>query len=444
MILQETDLKTRQNMTHFRWIVVALSFIIIIINYMDRSAISYAIGPIKQEFGLNNADFGTIAAAFGLGYMVMTLGGGIFVDLWGARKVWTISGIAWSAVTALLGISSGLWMLAFFRFMLGITEGPCFPALTRVVADWLPMSERARSTAMGLSAVPLASVIGAPFISHLILSVGWKTMFFILGGLGVAWCLLFYAFFRDYPENSSFVSQAELTHIREGKVTSRQSSDEELRRHHLSFGRTTWKFMLTNPALIANNYAFFSFGYLLFFALTWLPGFLEQTYAVKLKDVGWFLIAPWATAFVLLALGGVISDYLWKRTGSIRIARSHMIWICQLLSALCFIPVTLIHSLPSALILISLGVGLGLMPNAAFYAINADLAKDRAATSLGLMDCFAATAAILAPYLTGYLSHVTGNFNSAIGLMVGLTLTSVIGVVLFQHPDRHMEQRESQ
>ncbi|MBX9771909.1 MAG: hypothetical protein K2X29_11085, partial [Candidatus Obscuribacterales bacterium] len=59
--------------TSFRWVVVALAFFITIVNYLDRSAISYAIGPLKREFGLNDADFGLIAAAFGIGYMVMTL-----------------------------------------------------------------------------------------------------------------------------------------------------------------------------------------------------------------------------------------------------------------------------------------------------------------------------------------------------------------------------------
>src|SRR5687768_1805266 len=76
---------TKEKQTNYRWVVIALAFLITIINYLDRSAISYAIGPIKHEFGLNDQDFGFIAAAFGIGYMVMTLGGGILVDRWGAR-----------------------------------------------------------------------------------------------------------------------------------------------------------------------------------------------------------------------------------------------------------------------------------------------------------------------------------------------------------------------
>jgi ACS family hexuronate transporter-like MFS transporter len=427
--------------TSYRWVIMALAFIVIVINYMDRSAISYAIGPIKAEFHLRDEDFGFISSAFGIGYLVMTLGGGIIVDLWGARKAWTWAAVAWSAVTGGIAVVTGFWPLFFMRTMLGVTEGPCFPAMTRTVTDWLPMSERARSTAFGLAAVPLASVIGAPVISHLIVHLGWKMMFVILGSLGLVWAAVWHYAFRDYPENSKHVSPSELEFIREGRESQVGKSDEEIRSHHLGEGKTTWRFMLLNPSLMANNYAFFSFGYLLFFAISWLPGFLQQTFHLQLVHAGELLMVPWLTATFMLAGAGWISDYLWRKTGSIRIARSHMIWICQLLSALCFIPIV-IHpeSLTVAMIFLSLGVGFGMMPNSCFYALNSDLAGDRAGTSLGLMDCFLAAAGILAPSITGWLVTATGNFNFAFILMIAFTLTSVLGIIFFQHPDRDMER----
>jgi len=425
--------------SNYRWVVVLLAFVITIINYLDRSAISYAIGPLKQEFGINDAQFGFIAAAFGIGYMVMTVGGGILVDRHGARSMWALAAVVWSGMTALMGAASSFWMLFSFRTLLGIAEGPSFPALTRSIADWLPMSERARSTALGLAAVPFASVIGAPLISHMIVNLGWKVMFVILGSLGLAWAVVWLWLFSDYPENSPHVSEQELKHIREGMEVDRNRSVEERRHDMHASGKTTWKYMLFNPALMSNNYAFFAFGYLLFFSMTWLPGYLESTYQVQLKQVGIFLIAPWLTAGILLIFAGYLSDWLWLKTGSARVARSHLIWICQLASGLCFLPVVFIHSLPAALFFISLGVGLGMMPNAVFYALNCDLASDRAATSLGIMDCFFAAAGIAAPALTGMLAQATGNFNAAILLLVGFTLTSVVGILLFQHPDKELQ-----
>lgn len=415
-------------MTFYRWTVITLSFIAIIVTYLDRTALSYAITPLETLFHLSNADFGTIAAAFGIGYMIMTVGGGVLVDKYGARKTWSISAVCWSIACGMIGFATGFAWLFIFRLLLGLTEGPSFPSFTRVAADWLPQAERARALAFGLAAVPLASVVGAPIISHLIVHVGWRCMFVLLGILGIVWSIIWYVMFRDRPADSHKVSAAELQHIEHGLATHPNMAT--------ATEKTSWKFMLFNRALLVNNYAFFAFGYLLFFAITWLPGYLEQTYHLQVKEVGWFLVLPWLTAAILIMVGGSLSDWLWKKTASLRIARSHLIWISQLLSAVAFIPVVFCHSLVIAIIGISLGVGFGMMPNAAFYAINADLARDRAATSLGIMDCAFAAAGILAPFITGMLSNITGNFSAAILLMSGLTVSSAIGIILWQFTDK--------
>jgi len=212
-----------------------------------------------------------------------------------------------------IGLAAGFASILLMRALLGVAEGPGFPAMTRVAADWLPARERSRALAFGLAAVPFASVIGAPFISYLVIAAGWRAMFFILGALGTVWACCWYFTYRDNPVKSKHVSPAELQHIEEGMTHQKKAS-------------TTWRDMLSNRALLINNYAFFAFGYLLFFAISWLPGYLEQTYGMNLKEVGWFLVMPWLAATIFILAGGVLSDWLWKRTHSIRISRSHLIW----------------------------------------------------------------------------------------------------------------------
>jgi ACS family hexuronate transporter-like MFS transporter len=415
-------------MTRYRWFIVAVGFFAIIINYLDRTALSYAITPLEESFQLTNTDFGIIAAGFGVGYLIMTVVGGILVDNYGARKIWSASSIAWSFACIMLGFATGFWWLFIFRCLLGIAEGPNFPALSRVNADWLPTSERARALAIGLAAVPFASVLGAPLVSHLLAWLGWRGMFIFLGAFGVIWAFIWVKVFHDKPKESPHVSASELDYIQnEIAITAHP--------HSLVQQKITWRFILFNRALLINNYAFFAFGYLVFFAITWLPGYLEQTYGLKVKEAGWFLIAPWSLATILLILGGILSDWIWKKTHSIRLSRSYIIWICQILSAICFIPIMFHPSLVVAITCISLGIGFGMMPNAAFYAINTDLARERVATSLGVMDCAFAFAGIVAPLLTGWLSSVTGNFAAAFSLLIVLTFSSAIAIILFQHPE---------
>src|SRR5271170_35967 len=103
-----------QKRSGYRWVVIGLAFFITLVNYLDRSAIAYAIGPICLEFKLDNAQFGYLAGAFGIGYMVMTVVGGVMVDRWGAHKVWAGAALVWSLCTSCMGLAgsfAGLFAL---------------------------------------------------------------------------------------------------------------------------------------------------------------------------------------------------------------------------------------------------------------------------------------------------------------------------------------------
>ena len=426
-------------MTRFRWIVIALIFFITIVNYIDRSAISYGIGDIARDLNFSQHDrdilSGFILAAFSIGYMLTTFLGGIFADRHGARITLFWAALMWSIAIGFTGLAVSFTMLAGSRVLLGVAEGPNFPAMNRGVADWLSSRERAIALSNSLVAVPLALAIGAPIITQLIIHVGWRGMFIVLMILGVAWLPLWWFLFRDFPEHSRFVNRAELEHIRDGKLMNQAAESEIInkRRRHM---QGMWKFLLSNPTLLANDWSFFVFGYYLFFFMTWLPTYLEKAYHLDLKQVGVFAILPWLTAALLLWGFGYLSDALLRRTGSLRISRSHPIWISQLLAGLCILPVIFVHNLTVMLIFISLAVGLSMSANAAFYAVNVDVAKERAGTALGVMDTFFAISGFVAPLVTGWVVGATHSFNNAFWLMALLALSSVAVVILFHHPDK--------
>src|SRR3569832_262959 len=131
--------------THYRWVVTGLIFFITLVNFVDRSAISLVIEPLKKEFHFTDTHFGMILSAFGMGYMLLTAFGGWLVDRLGARIVWPLAAITWSLCVGLLGFASGFFGFVVVRFLLGVTEGPHFPAMTRSISDWLPKAERARA-----------------------------------------------------------------------------------------------------------------------------------------------------------------------------------------------------------------------------------------------------------------------------------------------------------
>jgi len=409
----------------YRWVVVCLIFFITLINFIDRSAISFVIGPLKEEFNFSDTQFGMILSAFGIGYALLTSLGGWMVDIWKPRRVWPLSAIAWSICIALLGFSTGLWTFIIIRFFLGATEGPHFPAMSRSIYDWLSPSERARALSLSLVAIPLSSVVGAPITSYLVADFGWRLMFVIISFIGILWAVAWYFLFRDRPEDCPYMKEDEKKYL---ASFSKEPKPEDA---HIN-----WRYILTHPALIANNIAYFAFGYMLFFATLWLPGYFLTQHGLDLKSVGWYLTIPWLVGAVFLKAGGFLSDWIYNKTGSSRQGRSHIIWSSQLLATIFFVLLSFTDTLGLSIFYLSLGLGFGLLPQPAFFSTNIDVAKERSGTSQGITSSCLSIGGILAPLLTGWLIDLTGNYQAAFLLLAAFTGIAVITVVLFHHPDK--------
>jgi MFS family permease len=274
--------------TKFRWFIIFLLFAITVVNYVDRAAISYAIPLIERDLGLSPADTGAILGAFGLGYAITTLVGGFAVDRYGARLVLTVAALLWSLSIGATALAGGFVMLYAARVLLGVSEGPNFPALTGAVSHWLSPQERATALGNALLAVPLALAIGGPIVTQLLAWLDWRLSFAVLFGLSVLWVPLWYVLFRDSPADR-FVNKAELSHIRTSSAAASAPVHAVLK---------SWpearvlKLLLTNRTLLANTWAFFVFGYFLFFFMTWLQSYLEHAYGLNLKTIGLFTVLP--------------------------------------------------------------------------------------------------------------------------------------------------------
>ncbi|OGT36668.1 MAG: MFS transporter [Gammaproteobacteria bacterium RIFCSPHIGHO2_12_FULL_38_14] len=418
--------------THFRWIVVSLLFFITIVNYIDRSSISYAVDVLAKEFHFTNTDIGLILGAFGVGYVFTTVIGGILVDRYGARRTLFGSIFTWAIALLLTAFSTGFGMLVAARMLLGFAEGPGFPGVTRAVSDWLSARERARALSYALMAVPVGLAIGAPLVSELIIQFTWRGMFFVLTGLTFIWLPFWWFLFRDLPEMSKHVSASELAHIHKQSGVDPLTAAQKFSKRKKVKG--LWKFLLSDKTLLSNYWAFFVFGYFLFFFMTWLPTYLLQVYQLDLRQAGLFSTLPWVLGALMMWGVGNLGDYIYAKTNNYRASRTHLIWISQLLAGLCVLPIVLTHDLYLAIILISLAVGFILSANSAYYAVNIDIAKERAGTAMGVMNSCFAVAGFMAPALTGWLTTRTHNFHIAFILLFVLALSSVLLLLLFHRP----------
>lgn len=424
------------NPSRFRWSIILLLFCINIVNYIDRSAISFAVHLIQEQFGLSASQIGLILGAFGVGYALTTFVGGFLADRFGGRLIFAVAVVVWSLSIGWAGAATGFVMLYCARLALGLAEGPTFPAHARIVERWLPPHERATAVAVALIAIPIALAVGAPLVSTLVDAAGWRVMFFILAGLGLVWLPFWLVFARDFPRQSRFVNEAERDLINGG--------DDEASQVRAGPSRADWRVLLTTPSLLSGYWSYFVFGYLLFFMMTWLPEFLRTTYHLDLTQTGWVAALPWAVSAIVLYAVGRLSDSLLRRTGSHRIARSVPMAVSHLIVAVAILPLAYVDDITVTVACLTVAISAALGANPVFYAVITDVAPKSAGTCMGIMNSGLALAGFLAPVVTGLALQATGTFFSAFWLIALLALSSVAGLLIWHRPDRdiaHLQLR---
>jgi MFS transporter, ACS family, glucarate transporter len=184
-----------------RYAVVAALFVLSLITYIDRAAISTAKGPMAAELTLSDAQMGGVFSAFALGYAAAQIPSGWIADRLGPRRALTIVVVLWSVLTSLTGMMTRLGPLLTVRFLFGVAEAGAFPGSARVFYNWLPATERGIANGILFSGALLGGAVAFPIYAWLLDSSSWRGAFYILGVPGIVWAVCWMIWFRDYPRD---------------------------------------------------------------------------------------------------------------------------------------------------------------------------------------------------------------------------------------------------
>jgi len=178
------------------WYFVALVTAAIAISYFDRQTLPVAISAIERTIPVSDQQYSLLGFAFLVPYAAMYAAGGRMLDVLGTRRGFLLIMVWWSVACALHGLAMNFGFLLAARCLLGMGEGGGFPAATRVVAEWVPLERR--STAMGIinAGTAVGSVLAVPLIGVIVLLSGWRMVFFLSGGVGLAWVVWWWASYR--------------------------------------------------------------------------------------------------------------------------------------------------------------------------------------------------------------------------------------------------------
>ena len=420
-----------QRRTRVRYGILLLIFLLTTINYADRATFSIAGDAASKDLGLDPIQMGYIMSAFAWAYVIGQIPGGALLDRFGTKVIYTLAIAAWSFFTLIQGFSGFLAGGAIFaglfamRFMVGLAESPSFPGNARLVAAWFPGSERGTASAIFNSAQYFSLVVFAPFMGWLVHSFDWHSVFFVMGGLGLVAAVVFWKMVRS-PVDHPRVNKAELDYIEAGGGLIRM--EDRTVTKSAAFSWANVKQVLGSRMLIGVFIGQYGINVLTYFFVTWFPIYLVKERGLNILEAGFAAAAPALCGFAGGVLGGVISDALLKRTGSLTVARKTPLLIGMLLSAL-IIACAYIES--SALIVVVMAIaffGKGIASLG--WAVVSDTSpREFVGVTGGIFNTFGNSAGIVTPIVIGYIVAATGSFDGALWF-VGIHCLLVIAAYL--------------
>jgi len=306
--------------TRYRWLVVTLLFMAMVINYVDRQTIGVLKPTLSKEFGWSEQDYADIVFWFQASYAVAYLAFGRIIDRFGARWGFGLAFAIWQIAHIAHAGARGLTGFIFARVALGVGEGGGFPGGIKAVAEWFPKKERALATGIFNAGTNIGAIVTPLVVPAITLAYGWEMAFIVTGVAGLIWLPIWLLVYRR-PREHAKVNEAELAHIEQDPP----DPVEKIAWVKLLTVKETWAYAL-GKFLIDPIWWMFLF---------WLPDFLGKRYGLDLKTFGIPLVAIYLLSDVGSVGGGWLSSNLMKRGMNLNAARKTAMLIC----AVCAVPV---------------------------------------------------------------------------------------------------------
>jgi ACS family D-galactonate transporter-like MFS transporter len=391
------------------------------INYLDRTVLGIAAPFLTRDLGLDAAEMGLVFSAFSWSYAVLQIPGGIFLDRFGTRITYFIAASFWSAITALMGVVHSLQALLLTRIGVGVFEAPCFPANSRILAIWFPQHERARANGI----YSFGQYVGLGFLSvplfWLTQRLGWRGLFFIVGGFGVLFSILWWMLYRN-PADSRTANAEEIAYIEAGGGGEYKGAPVRFRWRHVAA-------LLKHRQVLGASIGQFGGNSTQVFFVTWFPTYLVTARGMTFIQAGFVTSLPYIGASIGVLAGGFFSDLLLKRTGSANLARKLPI-VGGMLLASTIVAANYVPAGNDAAVILIMSIaffGQG-MTNLGWTVISDVAPKKLIGLTSGIFNFSANLAGIITPLVIGIAFQMTGSF---VGPLAYIAVVALIGALAY-------------
>ena len=303
-------------LTRFRWVICALLFSAITVNYVDRALFGQLAPELRKTFGWSSGEVADILLWFEVAYAIGLAFAGRILDRVGTKLGLAVSFAAWCLASMLHAGMATVLGFKFARFFLGLTEAGAFPGVTKATAEWFPRRERALVAGFYNSGSNVGSMIVPVITPWLFFSYGWQWTFIVVGGAGLIW-VGFWLFYYRNPAEQPRVSPSELELIQSDPA---DTITEIMPMSQILTTRQAWSFIMGK---------FFT-DMIFRWNINLLPLFFVDHFNLDIKKIGPPFFIIYLTAGFGSVGGGWLSSALINRGWSINGSRKTAMLVCIL------------------------------------------------------------------------------------------------------------------
>jgi MFS family permease len=403
-----------KNSKTYPWIVVALLWVVALLNYMDRQMLSTMKPSMQADIvELQSAtNFGHLMAIFLWIYGFMSPVSGIIADKFNRKWLITGSLFVWSGVTLLMGYAETFDQLYWLRAIMGVSEALYIPAGLSLIADYHSSKTRSLAVGIHMTGLYMGQALGG-FGATIAAEFSWQQAFFTFGLIGIVYSVVLILFLHEKKNETSNAEDA---------ITTKSRSS-----------------LFKGLGILLTNISFWII--LFYFAIPSLPGWgiknwLPTLFANNL-DIDMAKAGPLSTitiaasSFLGVIFGGILSDRWVQKNLRGRIYTS-AIGLGLTVPALLLIGFgdSLFHIVGAAF---CFGFGFGMFDANNMPILCQFVSAKYRATAYGLMNMVGVFAGAFITDLLGK-STDAGNLGKSFAMLSGIVLVALLIQLIFLRP----------
>jgi MFS family permease len=405
------------------WLIVAMLFLFMFINFADKVVIGLAAVPIMNELQLKPVEFGQVNSAFFFLFSTSAVITGFIVNRIQSRWALLAMALVWAMTQFPMIGGVGIGVLLACRVILGAGEGPAYPVALHAAYKWFPNERRALPTSVIAQGASIGVMLALPALNWVIIDISWHWAFGVLGIVGVIWALAWWAFGKEGPLTAEAAA-----------------AQPGARLAHVSYAR-----LLTSPTVLGAWAAGFGAYWGLALLVAWLPAYLIKGFGYTQAEVGWIDALPWGTSVVLVIGVSWISQRLLANGVPSRISRGLVGGGAVALGGLCLASMPLQEFGVIKLAILVIGMSVPSVIYVMGHAIVSEITPvGQRAAMLCISNAVATSAGLLAPWLMGHAIEQGATPGAGYDhgfLLAGLvTLTGGVIGMIFLRPHAELQR----